>query len=68
MDESTRAWEMGIFCTRLGKNDEALQWLEKAVKLHYINAVYLNVIPAFDNLRTHPKFQRLVRLIGLPER
>jgi len=68
MDEGARAWEMGTFYARLGKNDAALQWLGKAVKLHDINAVYLNVTPAFDNLRADPRFQRLVHLIGLPER
>jgi TolB-like protein/DNA-binding winged helix-turn-helix (wHTH) protein len=67
MDESARAWEMGVFYSRLGQADEALPWLEKAVRLHYINAVYLNVTPAFDRLRTNAGFQRLVRLIGLPE-
>jgi len=67
-DEGARAWEMGDFYSRLDEHDEALRWLEKAVDLHSINAVYLNVTPAFDALRSEPRFRQLVHRIGLPER
>lgn len=49
--------------TGLGKNEEAVSWLEKGERE---NAAmhHLNVDPAFAPLRSNPRFQQLVQRIG----
>jgi len=68
LDESARAWESAEYSLRMGRKRECLQFLERAVELHHINVVYLNVEPEFDSIRRLPEFQQLVRRVGLPER
>jgi serine/threonine protein kinase/tetratricopeptide (TPR) repeat protein len=52
----------------LGQNDEAMQWLEKAYKARsgWLILLALKVDPRWDGLRTDPRFQDLLRRIGLP--
>jgi hypothetical protein len=68
MDEGQRAWMLGGYYSRLGQVTESLAWAEKAVELHAINAVNLNIAPEYDQVRDLPGFKKLVRRIGLPER
>lgn len=49
---------------RLGENDRALGWLERAVELHADSVVYAGMHPAFDRLRDHPRFQQVLQRIG----
>jgi TolB-like protein/DNA-binding winged helix-turn-helix (wHTH) protein/Tfp pilus assembly protein PilF len=49
----------------LGNKDLALQALEKAFAERE-NIVYLNIDPDWDSFRTDPRFQDLVRRVGLP--
>jgi tetratricopeptide (TPR) repeat protein len=57
---------MALIYAGLGETDEALQWLEKAYAERSLLIVYLAVDPAFDNLRSEPRFQKLLQQIGLP--
>jgi tetratricopeptide (TPR) repeat protein len=52
----------------LGEYDSALHELEIAVDAHPrpFNLIYVNVDPVFDPIRTYPKFQSLVRKLGIP--
>jgi len=50
----------------LGEKDNAFQSLEKAYEERSGRLVYLGVAPAFDPLRSDPRFQDLVRRIRLP--
>jgi len=50
----------------LGKPDLALDWIEKAWREREGDLVWLNRDPVYDPLRTHPRFQALVKRIGLP--
>jgi serine/threonine-protein kinase len=59
-------WQIGTLYTRAGKNDEALDWLEKAYEAHDPNVPYLSVDPIFDDLRANPRFQDLIRRLNLP--
>jgi TolB-like protein/tRNA A-37 threonylcarbamoyl transferase component Bud32 len=61
-------WQIGTLYTRAGKNDKALDWLEKAFETHDANVPYLSVDPLFDNLRSDPRFQDLLRSMGLAEK
>jgi hypothetical protein len=50
----------------LGDNAQALDWLERAYEEHDLNMVFLNAFPELDRLRTNPRFQTLVRRVGIP--
>lgn len=49
----------------LGEKDAALTWLEHGVSRHQSPMVALKVHPAYDDLRDEPRFQALLRTIGL---
>ena len=49
----------------LGDNDEVFAWLERAYEEQSTFLVYIKVFPVFDPLRADPRFQDLVRRVGL---
>jgi len=49
----------------LGDKDQALAWLEKAYAQHSNELTGLKVDPGYDNLRSDPRFQTLLRRVGL---
>ena len=49
---------------RLGENDQALEQLEKAYQERELMLVEINVEPAFDTLRSEPRFTRLLYDVG----
>jgi tetratricopeptide (TPR) repeat protein len=49
----------------LGDQDEALQWLDKAVEEHDILLNLLKVDPRWDSFRSNPKFIAILKRIGL---
>jgi TolB-like protein/DNA-binding winged helix-turn-helix (wHTH) protein/Tfp pilus assembly protein PilF len=51
----------------LGEKDEALDWLEKAYAKHSDEMVSLKVNPGYDTLRGEPRFQVLLRRLGLED-
>jgi TolB-like protein/tRNA A-37 threonylcarbamoyl transferase component Bud32/lipoprotein NlpI len=59
-------WQIATLYTRAGKNDEALDWLEKAFEAHDNNMPSISVDPIFDDLRDDPRFQDLLRRMNLP--
>ena len=50
----------------LGENSLALDWLEKAYDQRDPYMVFMNVAPGMDPLHAEPRFQNLIRRIGLP--
>jgi len=59
-------WQIATQLTRAGKNDEALDWLEKAFEAHDNNMPSICVDPIFDGLRDDPRFKDLLRRMNLP--
>jgi tetratricopeptide (TPR) repeat protein len=59
------AWTLARLYTTLGDREQALGWLERAYEARDGMVVYLKVYPHFDPLRGEPRFQRLLREIGL---
>jgi hypothetical protein len=51
----------------LGKNDEAMDSLEKAYAARHFGVLSLRVDPVFDTLRSDPRYAELVRKIGFPQ-
>jgi TolB-like protein/Flp pilus assembly protein TadD len=58
---------IAIIYIALNMKDKALEWLEKAYLNRNFGLIYLNESPTFDNLRTEPKFQTLIKKMGLSE-
>jgi tetratricopeptide (TPR) repeat protein len=50
----------------LGEKNEALRWLEEGYRVHDGNMVLLKVQPAWDSLRSEPRYQDLVRRMHFP--
>jgi TolB-like protein/Flp pilus assembly protein TadD len=55
----------GILYAGLGDKDETLVWLEKAFQERADLLTWLNVEPMMDDVRSDPRFQDLIRRIGL---
>jgi len=57
--------EIAMIYAALGNHDQAMTWLEKSYEERFNPGVLLR--PGFDPLRSDPRFQDLVRRIGLPQ-
>jgi TolB-like protein/DNA-binding winged helix-turn-helix (wHTH) protein/Flp pilus assembly protein TadD len=62
--KSSHASEVAAIYASLGDKDEAMNWLEKGYAERFNPGVLIR--PAFDPLRTDPRFQDLVHRVGLP--
>ncbi len=51
----------------LGKKEEALNWLEKASEENITYLPSINNDPGWDNLRSEPRFQAIIKKMGLSE-
>jgi hypothetical protein len=49
----------------LGDRAQALEWLDKAYEDHSNFLLWIRVDPQFDSLRGQPRFQELLRRMGL---
>ncbi len=49
----------------VGDKEQALAWLEKAYSQHSNALITLKVEPGYDSLRSDPRFQDLLRRVGL---
>ena len=56
--------EIAVIYAALGDKDQAMNWLEKGYEERFNPGVLLR--PGFDPLRSDPRFEDLVRRIGLP--
>lgn len=59
--------EIAELYARLGKKDEAFEWLEKAYVAHDDQMVRLKEELGYDNLRSDPRYVDLLRRVGLPQ-
>ena len=58
---------MATIYAGLGENEQAIAWLEKALDEGYSDFwFFLGVHPTWDSLRSEPRFQALLRRLGLP--
>ena len=58
-------YDIGSLYAELGDKDQAFVWLEKAFAERADGLTWLNVEPMLDPLRDDPRFQDLIRRIGL---
>jgi eukaryotic-like serine/threonine-protein kinase len=50
----------------LGENDRAMEYLERSHDEHSHWLIYLHIDPSMDALRSNPRFQELLKRVGLP--
>jgi TolB-like protein/DNA-binding winged helix-turn-helix (wHTH) protein/Tfp pilus assembly protein PilF len=56
---------MATVQVRLGEINAAFESLERGYAKHEVDLIYLKVDPSWDNLRSDPRFQDLIRRVGL---
>ncbi len=61
------AWRMARIYTEVGDKDQAFVALEKAYTERHSLLVFLRVVPLFDSLHDDPRFNQLLRRIGLSQ-
>ncbi len=60
-------WALVLPNIGAGNNEEALSWLEKGYAQHSNSLTTIKVEPAYDPLRGDPRFQDLLRRVGLTQ-
>ena len=60
------AYDIAIVYAGLGDKDQAITWLRKALGERSMFAVHMTWDARLDGLRADPRFQELVRSLGLP--
>jgi hypothetical protein len=50
----------------LGEDGRTMEYLEKSSEEHSHWLIYLHLDPSMDGLRSNPRFQDLLRRVGLP--
>jgi len=58
---------ISVAYARLGDKSKALAWLEKACAVHSTELVSLKVNPCYGSLRSDPRFQDLLKRVGLAD-
>ena len=58
-------YNIALTCAALGRADEALDWLRKAVEIRSHFLVLLKVDPRLDTLRPRPEFAEIAREVGV---
>src|SRR5262249_1098072 len=59
-------YNLAMIYAGLGDKNQALDWLEKGMQVHDVHLVFLAVDPKWNSLRGEPRFEALIRSIGLP--
>ncbi len=61
------AFTLAMAHAGLGDDEQALDWLERAADERLLGYYLPSVEPAWDALRGHPRFKRLLQRLGLPD-
>jgi TolB-like protein/DNA-binding winged helix-turn-helix (wHTH) protein/Tfp pilus assembly protein PilF len=61
----TNAPQIAMIYASMGDNDQAMHWLERAYEERFNPSILLR--SGFDPLRSDPRFEELMRRIGLPD-
>jgi len=62
---STNFYAMARQCALMGDKEQSFEYLKKAIEKRQGQMIMLNVDPPFDILRADPRFDELVRRVGL---
>jgi TolB-like protein/DNA-binding winged helix-turn-helix (wHTH) protein len=61
----SRPYDVAYDAVLLGDRDLAMEWLEKSYQNHDYWLLFMNVEPEMDPVRSDPRFQAIVRRLGL---
>jgi serine/threonine-protein kinase len=61
------AFHLSMLYLGLGNTNEAMNWLEKAYSERFYVLSLVNAMPEFDPLRSDPRFQQMLRGMGLTQ-
>ena len=64
--EYTPSWDIAFLVAFTGNKDETLKYLEAAYREHSPSLTGLENEPVFDFLHSEPRYQALVKKVGLP--
>jgi tetratricopeptide (TPR) repeat protein len=64
--EYVRPYYVGVVYARLGDNDRAFEWFEKAYEERSSHLVAFKVDPWLDPIRSDPRYQALLRRMNFP--
>jgi tetratricopeptide (TPR) repeat protein len=64
--DSLGTYEIALVYAGMGEKDQAFEWLEKAYAVRDMGLSFLKVDPGLDPLRSDPRFQAMLRRVGLP--
>ncbi len=59
--------DFAVLYSLLGEKDQAFEWLEKEYARGGQGMVFVKVSPRYDNLRSDPRFQDLLRRMNFPD-
>jgi len=59
------AYDVAELQLAVGEDDEAIDWLEKAADEHANQVIFLHLDPRFEGLHSNPRFQNLLRRVGV---
>ena len=66
-EQYVTSYSFAIVHLGLGEIDEAFRWLERGAKEHDYWLAFILIDPDLDLLRGDPRFDKLIRLVGIPE-
>jgi TolB-like protein/DNA-binding winged helix-turn-helix (wHTH) protein len=66
-DGNAMTFEHAELYAAMGNTDMALQYLNQGYREHTAQLLWLQLNPAYDDMRTDPRFQELIHRIGLPQ-
>jgi tetratricopeptide (TPR) repeat protein len=58
-------YEIALVYAGMGRKQDAFKWLEESYQAHDVGLLYLKVDPCLDPLRSDPRFDDLMRRVGL---
>lgn len=64
---SEASFHLSLALADMGRNDEAIAYLQKCVDKHDDRAVWIKVEPRFDKLRSDPRFQAILKKMNLSD-
>ena len=66
-EQYVTSYSFAIVHLGLGEINEAFRWLERGAKEHDYWLAFILIDPDLDPLRGDPRFDKLIRLVGIPE-